>query len=119
MESNKNNTNNSIISENKGTIKGFFTKLGKVLSAFFKKYRYFFEKVGVSLLTLALSTILLFFILRQIPGDILELYALKLQNQQGITYDRAYQRRSADQPYPFSGGHVRRLRRSRGPLDLA
>lgn len=91
MESNKNNTNNSIISENKGTIKGFFAKLGKVLSAFFKKYRYFFEKVGVSLLTLALSTILLFFILRQIPGDILELYALKLQNQQGITYDRAYQ----------------------------
>ncbi|MEG1706255.1 MAG: hypothetical protein RR291_02030, partial [Clostridia bacterium] len=41
--------------------------------------------------TLALSTILLFFLLRQIPGDIIELYALKLQGSQGISYDRAYE----------------------------
>lgn len=59
--------------------------------AFLVKYRYFFAKVGISLLTLVLSTILLFFILRQVPGDILELYALRLQQSQGITYDRAYE----------------------------
>ncbi len=63
----------------------------QVIGAFFEKYKYFFAKIGISLLTLALSTILLFFILRKIPGDILELYALKLQNSQGITYDRAYE----------------------------
>lgn len=55
------------------------------------KYRYFFEKLGLSILTLALTIILLFILLRQIPGDILQIYALKLQGQQGITYDRAYE----------------------------
>lgn len=62
-----------------------------VIKAFFIKQRYFFAKVGVSLLTLALAIILLFFLLRMIPGDVVELYALKLQSQQGLTYDRAYE----------------------------
>lgn len=75
----------------KRSFKTFITKAWKVVLAFLKKYHYFFEKLGISLLTLALSTILLFFILRMIPGDIVEIYALKLQNQQGITYDRAYE----------------------------
>ena len=48
----------------------FMKNAGKVILAFLKKYRYFFEKVGISLLTLALSTILLFFILRQVPGTL-------------------------------------------------
>lgn len=63
----------------------------KTVQAFLIKYRYFFAKVGVSLLTLALSIILLFFLLRMIPGDVVEIYALKIQNQQGLTYDRAYE----------------------------
>lgn len=67
------------------------TKFGKVVAGFFGKYRYFFEKLGLSILTLALTIILLFILLRQIPGDILQIYALKLQGQQGITYDRAYE----------------------------
>ncbi len=67
------------------------TKFGKAVAGFFGKYRYFFEKLGLSILTLALTIILLFILLRQIPGDILQIYALKLQGQQGITYDRAYQ----------------------------
>jgi len=62
-----------------------------VLSRFFQKYSYFFAKIGVALLTLTMTTILLFFLLRLIPGDILEIYALKLQNQQGISYERAYE----------------------------
>lgn len=66
-------------------------KAFKAAKAFLIKYRYFFAKVGISLLTLVLSIVLLFFLLRQIPGDIVELYALKLQGQQGITYDRAYE----------------------------
>lgn len=75
----------------KRSFKTFITRAWKIVVAFFKKYHYFFEKLGISLLTLTLSTILLFFILRMIPGDIVELYALKLQNQQGITFDRAYE----------------------------
>lgn len=58
---------------------------------FLNKHKYFLSKVGVSIVTLMLSVILLFFLLRQIPGDIIEIYALKLQNQQGITFDRAYE----------------------------
>ena len=61
------------------------------IKAFLLKYKYIFVKVGISLLTLVLSVILLFFLLRQIPGDIVHIYALKLQNQQGITYERAYE----------------------------
>ncbi len=68
-----------------------FKKAMKYVGRFFSKYRYFFAKVGISLLTLALATILLFFILRLIPGDIVELYALKLQQQQGISFERAYE----------------------------
>ena len=67
------------------------TKFGKAVAGFFGKYRYFFEKLGLSILTLALTIILLFILLRQIPGDILQIYALKVQGQQGITYDRAYE----------------------------
>lgn len=67
------------------------TKVWKVIKAFLAKYRYFFAKVGISLLTLALSVILLFFLLRLIPGDVVEMYAIKIQNQQGLTYDRAYE----------------------------
>lgn len=77
--------------EKKQKIKSFLAKAGKATANFFVKNRYFFGKIGVALLTLALSAILLFFLLRMIPGDIVELYALKLQNQQGITYDRAYE----------------------------
>ena len=67
------------------------TKVWKVVRAFLTKYRYFFAKLGISLLTLALSVILLFFLLRLIPGDVVEMYAIKIQNQQGLTYDRAYE----------------------------
>ena len=55
-----------------GKIKKIFGVIGK----FLQKYSYFFGKVGISLVTLILSTIALFFLLRMIPGDIVELYAL-------------------------------------------
>lgn len=65
-------------------------KFWKGVSRFFAKYRYFFEKVGVALLTLALTTILLFFLLRLIPGDAFEEYARKLAGERGISYSAAY-----------------------------
>lgn len=68
-----------------------FKKAGIFLGKFFSKYRYFFEKIGVGIITLSLTIILLFILLRMIPGDILDLYALRIQGQQGITYERAYE----------------------------
>lgn len=68
-------------------MKKVFTNIG----LFINKHKYFITKIAISLVTLMLSVILLFFLLRKIPGDIIELYALKLQNQQGITFDRAYE----------------------------
>jgi peptide/nickel transport system permease protein len=63
----------------------------RMTGRFFVKYRYFFAKAGVAVVTLTISTILLFFLLRLIPGDIVRLYALGLQARQGITYERAYE----------------------------
>lgn len=74
-----------------GKLKQKLKKAGLIVWRFIVKNRYFLLKIGISLLTLVLSVILLFFLLRLIPGDIVELYALKLQAQQGITYERAYE----------------------------
>lgn len=76
--------------EEQSKANGFVIFLKKV-GNFFVKNRYIFIKIGVSLLTLALTTILLFFLLRQIPGDIVEIYAQQLQYQRGLTYERAYE----------------------------
>lgn len=70
------------------------SKMKKMLSKtlfFFKKNSYIFIRVGVSLLTLMCTTILLFILLRQIPGDVVEIYAQQLQRQQGLPYERAYE----------------------------
>lgn len=102
--------------EKKQKIKSFLAKAGKATANFFVKNRYFFGKIGVALLTLALSAILLFFLLRMIPGDIVELYALKLQNQQGITYDRAYELASQLLNYNPQRKRLCRLRKVRGRI---
>lgn len=58
--------------------------------AFCRKHRYLLSKVGTAILTLLLSMVLLFFLLRLIPGDVVQQYALNLMSQRGITYDEAY-----------------------------
>lgn len=64
---------------------------GKAVGRFFVRYAYFFKKLGIALLTLACSTIIIFFILRLIPGDIVREYALQIAARRGISYDAAYQ----------------------------
>ena len=66
-------------------------KTFKRIKIFFVKNRYIWIRIGVSLLTLALTTILLFFLLRQIPGNVVEIYAQQLQVQRGLSYERAYE----------------------------
>jgi len=68
-----------------------FKKLLNKIKVFLIKNKYIWIKIGVSVLTLAITTILLFFLLRQIPGDVVEIYAQTLANQRGLTYDRAYE----------------------------
>lgn len=65
--------------------------VGKAIGRFFVKYAYFFKKIGIALLTLACSTIIIFFILRLIPGDIVREYAMQIASKRGISYDAAYQ----------------------------
>lgn len=60
------------------------------ICAFFIKHHYVFSKVGMSIVTLFLSMLLLFFLLRMIPGDLVQLYALNLQTERGMTYEQAY-----------------------------
>lgn len=79
------------------TIKNIWSKIRRVLmiviraiGGFFVKYCYFFKKLGIALVTLVCSTILIFFILRLIPGDIVREYALSLAQKRNISYDSAY-----------------------------
>ena len=66
-------------------------KFGVAVLTFLKKNEYIFSKIGLALLTLALTTICLFFLLRQIPGDVVDIYAQSLQVSRGLTYDKAYE----------------------------
>lgn len=54
------------------------------------KNRQFFVKLFIALLTLAVSVIIIFFLLRLMPGDVVQTYALKLQGQRNISYEEAY-----------------------------
>ena len=67
-------------------VKKVFLLIGK----FFYRYRYFWNKLGVALITLALTTVLIFFILRLTPGDIVHNYAMSLASQRNVTYEEGY-----------------------------
>lgn len=60
------------------------------ICAFFKKHHYLFSKVGISILTLALAMVVLFFLLRLIPGDLVEQYTLNLMGSRALDHDAAY-----------------------------
>lgn len=74
----------------KDRIKSVLTKVWKAIVGFLYKYRYFWKKLGIAALTLAFSTIVIFFIIRLIPGDIVREYALSLASSRNIPYDEAY-----------------------------
>ncbi len=62
---------------------------GKVLNLFYRN-RLFWQKLGVALLTLLVTTILVFFILKLTPGDVVFNYAQSLQSRLGCDWDYAY-----------------------------
>lgn len=77
-------------------IKVFFTKdtkFNRALSnirTFFYKTRYFWQKLGFTLLTLLLTIVICFIIIKSMPADTVHQYALKLQNELKISYEDAY-----------------------------
>lgn len=82
--------NGQVITTKQSKIRAWFSVVLNAIGKFYIKNLYTLSKIGVALITLSLSTLLLFFLLRLIPGDIIDLYAINLQNSQGITYERAY-----------------------------
>lgn len=62
----------------------------KAIYMFFYRGRYFWQKLGFVLLTLVLTTVMIFFILRLTPGDTVVNYAKSIQAAQNLTYEEAY-----------------------------
>lgn len=60
------------------------------LKTFFYKTKYFWTRVLITLLTLFLTIILCFIIIKSMPADTVHQYALKLQGDLKISYEDAY-----------------------------
>lgn len=72
-------------------MKNVIRKISKSVYSFISNNIYYFKKVFIALLTLSSSVILIFLILRLIPGNIVREYAITLAQKRGISYDAAYQ----------------------------
>lgn len=71
---------------------GFKEKLMAFLKTLYKliyKKRYLFKSLGVALATLMLSILMLFFLLRLIPGSSVDLFARTLVSQRNIPFEEA------------------------------
>jgi peptide/nickel transport system permease protein len=71
-------------------------KIGKVFTRFWAilreigyRYRYMWQRLGLALMTLFFTTIISFFLVRNIPGDVILSYAQELAIQRGITIEEA------------------------------
>jgi peptide/nickel transport system permease protein len=53
------------------------------------KYRFFFERLLIALLTLAICTMLTFFFIKMMPGDIVDKYAQELATSRNMNYEDA------------------------------
>ncbi len=61
------------------------------LKGFFYRTQYFWTKLGLTLLTLLITILLSFILIKNIPGDVIHNYALNIQNTQKISYEEAYE----------------------------
>lgn len=64
-------------------------KVWKGIKAFFFRYRYFWGKLGISILTLIAVVILCFLLIVNMPGDVIEAFSLELASKRGITMAEA------------------------------
>ena len=61
---------------------------GKLLG-FIRKHRYFFERLLIALLTLILCSFVTFFLMKMMPGDVIENYTQTLMAQKQLSYEAA------------------------------
>ena len=64
-------------------------KVFKAIYQFFYKTKYFWSKFLFALLTLFLTTVICFIIIKSMPADTVHQYALRLQNDLKISYEEA------------------------------
>lgn len=67
----------------------FCKKIWSGITYFFYRYRFLWQRIGIALITLALTTILSFVLIRSMPGDIIESYARELAAQRNISIEEA------------------------------
>lgn len=58
---------------------------------FFYKTQYFWTKLLLMLLTLLITVVLSFVLIKSLPGDVVHNYALTIQNTQKVSYEEAYE----------------------------
>ena len=61
------------------------------IRGFFYRTQYFWTKLLLTLLTLLITVVLSFVLIKSIPGDVVHNYALNIQNTQKISYEEAYE----------------------------
>lgn len=64
-------------------------RMGKI-RGFFYRTQYFQTKLLLTLLTLLITIVLSFVLIKSIPGDVVHNYALQIQNTQKVSYEEAY-----------------------------
>lgn len=77
-------------------MKIFLTKIKKALHKIWKytkailfKYRFLWRRLGIAVFTLFLSTFLVFILIRLVPGNVVDDFAIKLVEQRRITFEEA------------------------------
>lgn len=69
----------------------FFMKKALIsIANFFVKRRFFFQRLAMAIFTLFVTTILVFFVLKLTPGDVVFNYAQSLQARLGCDWEYAY-----------------------------
>ncbi len=70
-------------------IKKVFHSIMSGIKWFFFRYRFLWQRIGIAILTLFLTTILTFILVRSMPGSLIDSYALELAAQRNITLEEA------------------------------
>jgi len=70
-------------------LKQFITLIGHLIVLIATRYRYLWQRLGLALVTLFFTTIISFFLIRSIPGDVILNYAQEIARQRGITIEEA------------------------------
>jgi peptide/nickel transport system permease protein len=74
-------------------IKNIFAKvvifIWKNLIGFVYKHRYQFQRIGIAIFTLCITSLLSFMLINAMPGDIIDSYSVELANQRRITIEEA------------------------------